>query len=68
MELPMQTPEGRAEVWRTIVEAGPLADVHGSYVATTDASVEHVLKNHEVFSSVHAYDVIQSSVPWPPLM
>ncbi|WP_109526648.1 MULTISPECIES: cytochrome P450 [Nocardia] len=68
MELPMQTAEGRAVGWRALNEAGPIADVHGSFMATTDSAVEQVLQHPEIFSSVRAYDVLQSPVPQPPLM
>ncbi|ROO87989.1 cytochrome P450 [Actinocorallia herbida] len=67
-ELPMQTEEGRAAGWRTLVEAGPVADVNEAFMATSDSAVQYVLQNYELFSSVHAYDILQSPVPQPPLM
>ncbi len=67
LALTMQTDAGRSAGWRTLMEAGPVANVSGANMATTDSAVQYVFQNWELFSSVHAYDVLRAPKPMVPI-
>ncbi|MCU1593330.1 MAG: putative cytochrome [Frankiales bacterium] len=64
-DLPMST--DREAAWQVLRDLGPVVLIEDAYYVTSDAGIEAVLHDPQLFSSKLAFDVLGSPVPLVPL-
>lgn len=64
-DLPMST--DREAAWQMLRDQGPVVEIEGAYYVTSDAGIEAVLHDPQLFSSKLAFDSLGSPVPLVPI-
>jgi cytochrome P450 len=64
-DLPMST--DREAAWQMLRDHGPVVKIEDAYYVTSNAGIETVLHDPQLFSSKLAFDVLGSPVPLVPL-